>query len=444
MKIDQKAFNLIANSLSKHFDSMFYVDIDTGNFEEFVHSEKLKKLNIPKKGSDFFTQSANNASKCVHPDDLSLVMHLHDKETIQDILSKTTYYSIICRLILDGKVVHLRQVYIMCDDKKHILCCLEDIEAEFQAKAEQEKNLQSAERRARLDELTGIKNKNAFAEFTEDIEKRIKSHDQAFQFAIVICDVNDLKRINDTRGHSFGDEAIQSTSRLICNIYKHSPVFRIGGDEFAVLLTDADYDERDQLLEELRDESYNNAHSRTGPTVACGMAVYNPETDKDFNTVFVRADKKMYENKNEIKSQPLVESFRKMDKIEKNIPTERKRMLDGLFGAMVTIAGESYVYLNDMRYDYSRWSVPLITDFGLESEYMYHAEQIWLNYIHPDDVKAYKDAVEAVLCGTAKLKALYYRARKPDGSYVLLTTRGFVLCDKNGKPEYFGGILIKQ
>ena len=444
MKIDQTAFNLIATSLSKHYDSIYYVDIETGDFEEFKQSDKLKKLKIPAKGPDFFSQSTKNASKCVHPDDLQLVLMIHDKATVQDLLSKTSYYSIICRLIIDGKVLHVRHVYILCDDKRHVLCCLENIEAEYQAKAEQEKNLQSAERMARLDELTGIKNKNAFAEFENDINEKIKSKDKSFQFAIVMCDVNELKKINDTRGHSFGDEAIQRTSRLICNIYKHSPVFRIGGDEFTVLLTDSDYDQRDKLLETLRDESYNNAHSRTGPTVACGMAVYNPETDKNFESVFSRADKAMYENKNEIKSQPLVESFRKMDKIDKAIPPERKRLLDGLFGAMVTIAGESYVYLNDMHYDYSRWSVPLITDFGLESEYMYHAEQTWIKYIHPDDAQAYKDAVDAVLCGNAVLKSLFYRARKPDGSYVLLTTRGFVLCDKNGKPEYFGGILIKQ
>ena len=97
-----------------------------------------------------------------------------------------------------------------------------------------------------------------------------------------------------------------------------------------------------------------------------------------------------------------------------------------------------------MRYDFSRWSLPLINDFDLESQYMYHAEQIWEQYIHPDDIETYKDAVDAVLCGNAELKAICYRARKPDGTYSLLATRGFVLCDKDGKPEYFGGIMIKQ
>jgi hypothetical protein len=95
-----------------------------------------------------------------------------------------------------------------------------------------------------------------------------------------------------------------------------------------------------------------------------------------------------------------------------------------------------------MKYDYSRWALSLVDDFGLESEYMYHAGDIWLNYIHPDDVNVYKDAVNAVLSGNAELRLIYYRARKADGSYALLTTRGFVLKDKEGKPEYFGGIMI--
>ncbi len=119
-------------------------------------------------------------------------------------------------------------------------------------------------------------------------------------------------------------------------------------------------------------------------------------------------------------------------------------MLDGMFGALLTIAGDGYVYLNDMKYDYSRWALSLIDDFGLQSEYMYHADSIWLEYIHPDDIKVYKEAVEAVLRGNAEVRPICYRARKTNGKYILLSTRGFVLSDKEGNPEYFGGIIIPQ
>ena len=198
----------------------------------------------------------------------------------------------------------------------------------------------------------------------------IKSGVDDFHFGIVMCDINDLKRINDTRGHSFGDEAIQRACRMICGIYKHSPVFRIGGDEFAVILTGSDYEQREDLIEILRRESIANGQSRSGPVVACGMAEYDPDSDGEFTDVFKRADSCMYENKNELKSKNVMIGFKNMDKLENPITDERKRLLDGMFGALLTIAGEGYVYLNDMKHDYSRWSLSLIDDFGLKSGYM--------------------------------------------------------------------------
>ena len=97
-----------------------------------------------------------------------------------------------------------------------------------------------------------------------------------------------------------------------------------------------------------------------------------------------------------------------------------------------------------MRYDYSRWSLSLVDDFGLSSEYMYHADRVWKEYIHPDDLQVYEDAVTAALCGEAELKQIFYRSKRRDGTYALLTTRAFVLSDSNGAPEYFGGIIIPQ
>ena len=54
-------------------------------------------------------------------------------------------------------------------------------------------------------------------------------------FAITILDVNDLKKVNDNEGHKAGDQFIRDACRIICTTFKRSPVFRVGGDEFAVL-----------------------------------------------------------------------------------------------------------------------------------------------------------------------------------------------------------------
>ncbi len=444
MTIDQAAFNQIAKTLAGHFDSMYYVELESGNFCEFVPSRMLEDMNIPKEGEDFFAFSRENAHKVVHPEDLEHVLRIHDKAGILKNLSENNSYTIGTRVVVNGKILHIRHIFIMCEDKKHIICCMENVEDEYREKEEQRENLRSAERLARRDELTGISNKKAFAEESLSIDNKLKSGKKDLCFGVVMCDINDLKLINDTRGHSFGDEVIQRASRMICDVFKHSPVFRIGGDEFAVILSGRDYEQREYLLNNLKEECLANRRARSGPTIACGMAEYDPSADDGFSAVFERADAYMYENKKELKSGMMVEDFRKMENINTPIPDERKRLLDGMFGALLTVAGGGYIYLNDMKYDYSRWSLSLIDDFGMESEYMYHADNIWLDYIHPEDIKVYREAVDAVLCGNAEVRPICYRARRADGTYVLLRTRGFVLSDSEGSPEYFGGIIVPQ
>lgn len=442
MSFDHTLIDQIAAALAGHFESLYYIEIESGRFTQFIPSRQMETIEFPDSGEDFFKLACENAGKFIHPADLDEVLAIYDRKRLRELLDKERSYSVSCRSLLNGKMMHLRHIIIMCDDREHIIACLENIEEEFQEKEEQKRIIRNAELMARRDELTGIKNKNAFAEHTATIDAMIMSGNCAQGFGVVMCDMNDLKLINDTRGHSYGDEALQRTSRMICDIFKHSPVYRIGGDEFVVILTGNDYENREILLKKLRDESDADERLRTGPTVASGLAVYESGRDKDFSSVFERADQLMYENKKEIKSRKMLEGYRKMDVLDEMIPDERRRLLDGMFGALYTIAGEGYVYINDMRYDFSRWSVSLIEDFGLESTYMYHAGKIWDEYVHPDDLAVYREAIEAVFGGSAETRAIHYRARRRDGSYVALHTRCFILSDANGEPEYFGGIII--
>ncbi len=439
---DPEQFNQIARSLARHFECVYYVDIETGHYRVFTGGTAPDGVDYPDAGDDFFADAVKNAQTFVHPDDLAKMRQHYTKDEILAGLADSDNYTVIFRALVDGRITRMRHVDILCEDKKHMLCCLENIEAEIRRNEARDRDLQYAKRLARLDELTGVRNSNAYREYIAELEASIRAGG-GDKFGIVMCDLNDLKQINDTRGHSYGDEAIQATSRLICDVYEHSPVFRVGGDEFVVILTGRDYEHRDELLKKVKAESKANMHSRTGPVVACGMAVYDPDTDNALEDVYERADSNMYEHKNEIKASSIIEGFANMEKIEEPIPAERKRLVDGMFGAMVTVSGGGYVFLNDMRYDFSRWALSLVDDFGLESEYMYHADKIWEKYVHPDDIDAYHDAVDAVLLGNAEVKHLCYRARKPDGTYVLLTARGFVLTGSDGKPEYFGGIIVE-
>ena len=443
MDVDLTGFYQISIALSEHYDSIYYVDVESENFMEFLPSKLFETIPHPKIGNDFFGYFRKVAPTFIHPNDVEKTLRIYDKNAIPELFATKKSYSISLRLILAGNVVHVRHVVILCEDRKHILCCLENTESEFQEKVDQNNRMRSVERMARRDELTGIKNKNAFSEQMRRLDDRIKAGDDSLQFGLVMCDMNNLKIINDTRGHSFGDEAIQKTSQMVCSVFKQSSVFRIGGDEFVVLLTGSDYERRDELFALLKEESLTNKKTRVGPVVACGLSVFNPDSDKSFSDVFNRADSLMYENKKRIKS-----SADRIPKraavIDTPITKERKRTLDGLFESYLTIVGEGYVFLNDMKYDLSRWAIALVDDFGLKSEYMVAADKIWEKLIHPDDLKSYQKAMEKILCGTSDLPSISYRVRNRYGEYVLVTFRGFVLNDTDNNSDYFGGIIVPK
>ncbi|MBR1560068.1 MAG: GGDEF domain-containing protein [Clostridia bacterium] len=167
-------------------------------------------------------------------------------------------------------------------------------------KRQMQKNLMNANEKAYKDALTRVKNKAAYDEYIDQLERDIQSQ-AVREFSILVCDINNLKDINDHLGHIEGDRYIREASHLICRYWAHSPVFRIGGDEFAVLIMNADYRDRDRLLEEMRQEIRENM-KQGKVAVATGMSVFDPENDKTFTQVFDRADALMYENKSDLKA----------------------------------------------------------------------------------------------------------------------------------------------
>ena len=145
-----------------------------------------------------------------------------------------------------------------------------------------------------------IKNKNAYVEAEEKLDGQI-TEGKAPAFAVTVLDVNDLKEINDTAGHQAGDRYLKDACMIICRTFKHSPVFRTGGDEFAVISQGEDYEHIDALVEAVAARNAE-AGREGGVVIACGMAKY--EGSGRVADVFNRADRRMYENKNLLKAAP--------------------------------------------------------------------------------------------------------------------------------------------
>ncbi|MBO5532661.1 MAG: EAL domain-containing protein [Fibrobacter sp.] len=118
-----------------------------------------------------------------------------------------------------------------------------------------------------------------------------------------------------------------------------------------------------------------------------------------------------------------------------------KVKLDSLYGAFAIMANGAYTYLTDIKHNYSRWSKEAVDYFGLPSEYMENAGDVWMENVHPDDRAAYAASIKELFGGKVSEHNLQYRARTKDGKYIVCTCRGVVIRDENGEPGYFGGTI---
>ncbi len=155
------------------------------------------------------------------------------------------------------------------------------------------------------DALTGIRNKTAYDRETGKLDSQIAGGNS--EFGIAMIDLNYLKRINDNFGHEKGNISIKKLCKITCNIFKHSPVFRIGGDEFVVILKNSDYANIDSLVSEFNRQlkelaSHDELPQWERVSAAIGTAFYNKDIDENVEAVFRRADKIMYENKKAMKA----------------------------------------------------------------------------------------------------------------------------------------------
>ena len=173
------------------------------------------------------------------------------------------------------------------------------LEEHISMEEQQKLEIGSTRKLAYTDSLTGVKNKRAFSEAQAEIEMSLNSG-IITELGIIVCDLNGLKEINDTQGHDAGDKYIKEASKIICNVFKHSPVYRIGGDEFVVLLYGEDYGNRESLLNNFDKMMYENI-LKEEIVISTGLDVYIPERKDTFQLVFERADKKMYARKKLLK-----------------------------------------------------------------------------------------------------------------------------------------------
>ncbi len=290
-------YSRIAQALAQDYFTVYYVNTESGRFMEYSTQGSNHSLTLERTGEDFFEDTRRNIMRVVLDADREKAFNVWQKENILRELEKSHSFSTSYRLILDGTPVYVNiKVIPMTDgDDHHVVVGISNIDAQMK----REREFAEAQQMALTDALTGVKNKRAYAQAEQKFNANIKDGN-APPFAIVVFDLNELKTVNDTLGHNAGDRYIKDACALICKIFQHSPVYRVGGDEFAAILTGHDYDNRASLITALASRNRENT-AEENVIIAAGCSEYIPEQDASMAAVFERADNAMYENKTVLK-----------------------------------------------------------------------------------------------------------------------------------------------
>ena len=296
-------FSVIARTLMSDCICIYCVDMETDRFLEYSAEEDYRSMGIQSRGEDFFGLSRRNAAKVAAPEDVARFTLLFTKENVIREIADDGLYSLTYQLMLDGKptYVTMKIVRMGGENDRYVVIGVSNVDARIRREMAQASALIAAKEAAGRDALTGIRNKNAYAAEENRWNERI-AKGEVTEMAVAVCDLNGLKLTNDTLGHKEGDNLLKAATAAICNTFRHSPVFRIGGDEFVAILVGGDFENREALVERFRRE--NKARSDAdegGVVVACGYADLRPGVDTRLEEVFDRADAAMYENKRQLK-----------------------------------------------------------------------------------------------------------------------------------------------
>ena len=320
--LNDSKYSEIARALADKYEVIYYVNIKTNEYEEYSASMEYARLKISTIGKDFFAEAQENMKRDIYPEDYPMMAAAMQKDAVLKGIEETGKYFLNYRLILDGAPQYVTLSAVRAEDRDdHMIFAVANVDAEKRKEADLRAIVDEALEFANHDSLTGAGNKRYYFHKEQEMDAKIADGTQS-RFAIIVCDINELKKVNDSYGHSTGDAFIVNACRSISDVFAQSNIYRYGGDEFVVVLEEGDYENRFKLIEEFDRQQIVNLKDGKA-TVSYGMSEFNKDTDERMRDVFERADKEMYSNKRAVS-----EKFDELNRVTKE-KTEQQIMIDG-------------------------------------------------------------------------------------------------------------------
>lgn len=293
---------------------------------------------------------------------------------------------------------------------------------------------------AHHDGLTGVLNKTAFIERETELNSQIITGEAVF--AVAVFDVNKLKIMNDVFGHTAGDTLLRAVSDCLASAFGRANVFRIGGDEFTVILSGRDAGKCEACMEKcinsmnaLELEEYGQSRV----SCASGFARFEKFRDKSVADVLRRADKEMYHNKAITKKEIL--PWQEGEKGIKQIQIDK--YLE--FLKTLSLSTEDYLYLYHMESDRCYLFGNIRERFNIgkkESDTVKLSELLAI--VHQKDRDTLSSALSGVIDGDTDGHNVNCRLISLSNTPIWVNSRGKVINDEAGLPFVMVGRISEN
>ena len=272
-------------ALTGDYICIYTVDPVTDHYYVYSATKDYEGLGLQKDGNSFFEETKKDSVRAIHPDDLEFFNSLFTKENVLAEIKRSGTFAMKYRLLIDGKPVYvnLKAAVFKEKDGQQLIIGVNNIDEQVKRELELTAKLSQAKAKAAIDALTGVKNRSAYADAEDKLNERIEKG-EAVAYAVILFDVKGLGAINEKQGKLAGDKALKEACMLVCETFKHGPVFRVLDNQFAVIAQGRDYDDREMLLNTMSMKRTEDI----GLTMYYGISEYK-EGDR-VSSVFERAD----------------------------------------------------------------------------------------------------------------------------------------------------------
>lgn len=306
------------------------------------------------------------------------------------------------------------------------------------------------EEAAHRDELTGIYNRRAGKQ--KLLELMLKAENEKKDISIVLFDINELRVVNEYYGHDKGDHLLLFVVQSVVDaLRKDDLFFRLSGDEFIV----AFYGEKtqraarriDTVLETMekrcKQVQGENALELTYHALfSYGITEIYAGEQNGLSEIIARADQAMYFQKRQIHIEQAKRIFRNVkcestvDEKEPFFEYDEMYLYDALESST-----DDYIFVGNIKTGVFRVSKKMEEELGLTSTVIHNGITVLAEKVHPQDRKMFLESSQEIKDGRAENYCIEYRAKNYMGDWVLLRSRGRLICDMKGKPTLLAGFV---